>query len=79
MSGKVIGYGKNGCYLGSSRSVAWNDIYRAMVTALVQREEIETGKVHLVDDAAQAGIGEALTGPKDMAPLFLSVKCILEA
>lgn len=79
LRGKDIGYGKNGYYLSASGKVAWNDIYRAMATALMQCKVTETDKVDLVDDAAQAEMGKALGCPKDMVPLFLGGKCTLEA
>lgn len=79
LSGKNIGYGQNGYYLGASGSVAWNDIYRAMAQSLAQRNVIETDKVDLADDSVQEEMGKALGCPKDMVPLFLGGKCTLEA
>ncbi|KAJ5099885.1 hypothetical protein N7532_006886 [Penicillium argentinense] len=79
LSGKEIGYGKNGYYLAASGSVAWNDLYSAMARRLAERKIVDTEKVELADDQALENMGVALECPKEIVPLFLGGKCTLEA
>jgi hypothetical protein len=64
LSGQSPDHGKNGYYLASSGSVAWNDIYTAMAKALVQQKVVDSSEVKKADEADVEKIGQALGCPK---------------
>ncbi|KAI1641705.1 NAD(P)-binding protein [Daldinia loculata] len=72
-------HGKNGYYLASPGSVAWDDLYDAVAAALVKRNIIADGSVALADDKILGDMGAALGVPKEMVPLQLGGKCTLTA
>ncbi|KAK9481598.1 hypothetical protein V1527DRAFT_115328 [Lipomyces starkeyi] len=73
--GHDIGYNKHGFYLASSGSVAWNELYRAIATALAKRNVLDDDTVEQADDAALAKMGEALGVPPSLVPVMLGGKC----
>ncbi|KAF2833350.1 NAD(P)-binding protein [Ophiobolus disseminans] len=75
LSGHNQGYGKEGYYLASSGSVAWNDIYASMATALAERGVVASSKVKKADDAAIARIGQALACPKELVTVQIGGTC----
>lgn len=79
LSGNDMGHGKNGYYLASSGSIAWNDIYRAMAKSLAQRQVIATDAVEVADGDALEKMGNALGCPPPLVSLFLGGQCTLES
>ncbi len=74
LSGQDGGHGKNGYYLASPGSVAWNDIYSAMAKALKKRGVVDTDAVTQADDAILEKMGEALGCPKEFVGVQLGGK-----
>lgn len=71
LTGKDIGYGKQGYYLASSGSVAWEDLYAAIAAALAKRGVVDDESVTRATDEQQAEMAAALDCPKEMVPLQL--------
>lgn len=65
-------HGKNGFYLASSGSAAWEDIYAAIAKALAKRGVIEDSKVELVDEDALGKMAEALKASKPSVRVKIS-------
>jgi len=65
LEGKDIGHGKNGYYLASPGSVAWNDIYAAMAKALAKRNVIASADVVKATDEDLEKMAKGLGRPKD--------------
>lgn len=72
-------YGRQGYYLASSGSVAWEDLYAAIAAPLARRGVVSTANVPLADDVALEKMAEALTGGKEMVRLHLGGNCTLTA
>ncbi|GAP85339.1 putative NAD dependent epimerase dehydratase family protein [Rosellinia necatrix] len=72
-------YGPNGYYLASPGSVAWDDIYAAMATALAKRNIITDDTVVLADDTALEAMGKALGCPASRVPVMVGGKCTFTA
>ncbi|KAI1496377.1 hypothetical protein F5X99DRAFT_400608 [Biscogniauxia marginata] len=72
-------YGKNGYYLASSGSVAWDDIYAAMAAALAKRNVIADRSVVTANAQILENIGEALDIPKELVPVMIGGKCTFTA
>ncbi|KAI0105974.1 NAD(P)-binding protein [Daldinia grandis] len=72
-------HGKNGYYLAASGSVAWDDLYDAVATALVKRNIIADSSVTIANDKTLEDMGAALGIPKEMVPIQLGGKCTLTA
>ena len=68
---QVLGYGKDGYYLASSGSVAWNDLYAAMGKRLAEKNVIDDAEVVAADDDALDKMAAALACPKDFVPVQL--------
>ena len=67
-----LDHGKHGYYLASSGSVAWDDIYQSMATALLKRGAVIDDSITRADDDALRKMGIALDGsPKDFVPVLL--------
>ncbi|GAB7357640.1 hypothetical protein MBLNU459_g0137t1 [Dothideomycetes sp. NU459] len=79
LAGESIGHGKNGYYLASSGSVAWEDIYSAMAQSLANRKVITSAGVDEADDAVLQRMGDALGCPKELVPVQLGGRCDLKA
>ncbi|KAL2021455.1 hypothetical protein VTK56DRAFT_7208 [Thermocarpiscus australiensis] len=74
-----IPHGKNGHYLASSGSIAWDDLYEAMAKALFQRGVVEDETVVMADDPALEKMAEGLNCPKELVRLELGGKCTFTA
>lgn len=62
-----LGHGRQGYYLASSGSVAWDDVYAAMTKALQQRGVVSSAAVTLADDEALGKMVRGLGGgPKEL-------------
>ncbi|KAF1970115.1 NAD(P)-binding protein [Bimuria novae-zelandiae CBS 107.79] len=72
-----IGHGKNGYFLASPGSVAWDDIYTAMAKALKKRGVIGDEEIQMADRDDLAKMGEGLDCPADFVPLMLGGLCPL--
>ncbi|KAI0137779.1 NAD(P)-binding protein [Hypoxylon sp. NC0597] len=72
-------YGKEGYYLASPGSVAWDDIYAAVATALAKRNIVSDSSVILANDQILGEMGAALGCPKEFVPLQLGGKCTFTA
>ncbi|KAF2807812.1 NAD(P)-binding protein [Mytilinidion resinicola] len=79
LSGKEPGYGKNGYYLASPGSVAWDDIYSSMAKALAKGKYIDNDVVKEADDKELQKMGDALKCPKDFVPVQLGGLCTFTA
>ncbi|KAL3292040.1 NAD(P)-binding protein [Colletotrichum asianum] len=77
--GKNIGYGRNGYYLASSGSIAWDDIYAAMALALKVRGIIEDETVAPVDDIALMKMAQGLNTDPSLVAMRVGGKCTLTA
>lgn len=69
-----IGHGKNGYFLASPGSVAWEDIYEAMAKGLAKRGVIDDATVMTADDKVLQKMADALGGPKDFVSFQLGGK-----
>lgn len=65
VAGKEIGSGKNGYYLASPGSVAWNDLYSAMAQALAKRKVIQDATVKQATDEDLTKMASGLGCAKD--------------
>jgi hypothetical protein len=72
LEGKDIGHGKNGYFLASSGSVAWNDLYSAMAKGLAKHDAVDNDSVKDADGKALEEMGKALGCPKEFVSLQLS-------
>ncbi|KAI1366251.1 hypothetical protein F5Y08DRAFT_301664 [Xylaria arbuscula] len=79
LAGEIPGYGKNGYYLASSGSVAWDDLYAAMAAALAKRRVISDDTVDMADDKALEGMAQGLGCTKDLVALMVGGKCTFTA
>lgn len=71
LAGEDIGYGKNGYYLASAGSIAWDDIYSVMAKALAKRQIIEDEEVHSANDEVLERMSVVLGIPKVLVPVML--------
>ena len=69
-----VGYGKRGFYLASPGSVAWDDIYGAMATALAKRGVVDDDKIAEAKDDDLEKMGEALGCPKEVVAVQVGGK-----
>lgn len=74
LSGQDPGHGKNGYYLASPGSVAWDDLYSAMAKRLAERNVVDSDKVVMADDAAMEKMAEALRCPKEFVAVQIGGK-----
>ncbi|KAK6005820.1 hypothetical protein QM012_007462 [Aureobasidium pullulans] len=79
LSGKEQGHGKEGYYLASPGSMAWDDIYAQMAKALHQRGVVSDPQVHAADDAALEKMAAGLGCGKNLVAMQLGGKCMLTA
>ena len=70
---------KQGYYLASSGSVAWEDLYSGIGKALAARGLVDDASVTQADDAALERMGEALDCDKPFVPVHLGGTCTLTA
>ncbi|KAI1612623.1 hypothetical protein EDD37DRAFT_314338 [Exophiala viscosa] len=71
--------GKNGYYLASPGSIAWEDLYASIAASLAKRGVIADAKVEEATDEALTGMGAALGCPKELVPLQLGGHCTFTA
>ncbi|THX73550.1 NAD(P)-binding protein [Aureobasidium pullulans] len=79
VSGRQQGYGKNGYYLASPGSVAWEDIYSGIAKAMYKRGAIHDDTVHQADGAALEEMAQGLGCDKAMVAFQLGGACLLTA
>ncbi|KAI0468504.1 hypothetical protein F4859DRAFT_517057 [Xylaria cf. heliscus] len=79
LTGENPGHGKNGYYLASPGSVAWDDLYAAIASALVKRDVIADDTVVSANDQNLEAMGKGLGCPRDMVPLMLGGNCTFTA
>ncbi|KAG9661016.1 NAD(P)-binding protein, partial [Aureobasidium melanogenum] len=79
LSGKEQGYGKEGYYLASPGSMAWDDIYANMAKRLYECGIVTDPQVQTADDAALEKMGAGLNCGKPLVALQLGGKCMLTA
>ncbi|KAI0879824.1 NAD(P)-binding protein [Annulohypoxylon maeteangense] len=72
-------HGKNGYYLASSGSIAWDDLYDAVGVALAKRDIVSDEKVETANDQILEKMGAALGRPKEFVPLQLGGWCTFTA
>lgn len=68
------GHGKRGYYLAASGSVAWDELYAAMATALAKRGAIKNDAIEDADDAALEKMASGLDCPKSFVEVQLGGK-----
>ncbi len=74
---ETLGHGRNGYYLASSGSVAWEDMYSSIAAALVRRGVIASAEVPLADDEALERMARGLGGiSKEMVRVQLGGKYV---
>ncbi|KAI1198507.1 hypothetical protein F5X97DRAFT_299343 [Nemania serpens] len=79
LKGENASHGKNGYYLASAGSVAWDDLYAAMATALLKRGVITDDTVVKANDDELEAMGQGLGCPAALVPLMLGGKCTFTA
>lgn len=72
LSGADPGHGKNGYYLAACGSIAWDDLYASMATALAKRGIVDDATVLTADAGALDKLGDALGCPPAFARIQLS-------
>lgn len=77
--GKEQGHGKEGYYLASPGSVAWDDIYGRMAKTLYERGVITDPQVDMADDTALEQMATGLGCGKNFVAMQLGGKCMLTA
>lgn len=65
MNGEDPGHGKDGDFLASSGSVAWDDLYTAVATAMAKRNAVDDDSVVPASKAILEQMGEALGCPPE--------------
>jgi nucleoside-diphosphate-sugar epimerase len=71
LEGRTIPHGKQGYYLASSGSVAWDDIYAAFGKAMKKRGVVDNESVAEADDEVLQMMGDALGCPKELVAMQL--------
>ena len=71
MAGENPGYGKNGYYLASPGSVAWDDLYGAMGTALLRHKLVDDDTVIPASEEDVEAMAAALGVPKEFVGVSL--------
>ncbi|KAF3005298.1 hypothetical protein E8E14_008737 [Neopestalotiopsis sp. 37M] len=79
LSGSNPGHGKQGYYLASPGSVAWDDLYDAMAKALHRHAAIEDARVELADRAAVEKMAQGTGNPPEMVHFEVGGKCTFTA
>lgn len=69
LGAKDLGHGRNGYFLASPGSVAWDDLYTAMAAALAKRHIIGDDSVVPANESILEQIGEALGCPAQFVPV----------
>ncbi|KAM0514999.1 hypothetical protein ACHAPE_006321 [Trichoderma viride] len=71
------GHGKQGYYLPSPGSIAWDDLYSRMAAALAKKGIVEDERITLADDEALEAMDRGLKCPKAFVRVQLAGKCTL--
>ena len=71
LAGENIGSGKDGYYLASPGSVAWDDLYAAMAQALAQRKVIKSATVEEATQVHLEKMGVGIGCPKEVVVVQL--------
>ncbi|KAI1175575.1 hypothetical protein F4777DRAFT_322778 [Nemania sp. FL0916] len=79
LAGENPGHGKNGYYLAASGSLAWDDIYAAIATALAKRGVITDDTVVMANDENLEAMGKGLGCPVAKVSLMLGGNCTFVA
>ncbi|KAJ4325896.1 hypothetical protein N0V84_003282 [Fusarium piperis] len=74
-----IGHGKEGYFLASSGSVAWDEIYSQFAKALAKRGLVDDETVQDADEEALDGMATSLNCSKDFVAVQLGGKCTFTA
>lgn len=69
LNGEDPGHGKNGYFLASPGSVAWDDIYAAVAASLAKRNVIGDDSVVAATPRILQEMGEALQCPSEFVPV----------
>ncbi|KAI0020768.1 hypothetical protein F4780DRAFT_346588 [Xylariomycetidae sp. FL0641] len=72
-------HGKQGYYLASPGSVAWDDIYEAIAKAMAKRNVVDDATVIDADDQTMERMGTALGCSKEMVPVMVGGRCTYTA
>ncbi|KAI1384351.1 NAD(P)-binding protein [Hypoxylon trugodes] len=72
-------HGRNGYYLASSGSIAWDDLYDSVATALAKQNVVSDSSVALANDSILEGMGAAIGYPKEFVHVQLGGRCTLTA
>jgi nucleoside-diphosphate-sugar epimerase len=71
LEGREIGHGKQGYYLASAGSVAWDDIYATMGKAMKEQGVVDDASVEEADREVLQKMGAALGCPKDFVGIMV--------
>lgn len=71
LSGEEVGHGKDGYFLASPGSVAWDDIYGAMAVALAKCNAVEDDSVVPASKQILEQMGEALGCPQEFVTVII--------
>ncbi|OTB08346.1 hypothetical protein M426DRAFT_316971 [Hypoxylon sp. CI-4A] len=75
LDGKNPDYGKNGYYLASPGSVAWDDIYAAIAASMAKRNVIKDTTIELADEETLKVMASGIELPADWVHWMLGGKC----
>lgn len=68
------GHGRQGYYLPSPGSIAWDDLYSRMAAALAKKGIVEDERITLADDEALEAMSRGLKCPKPFVRVQLAGK-----
>jgi len=74
VAGKNPAYGKNGFYLASPGSVAWDDLYSAMALGLAKRNVVSDASVTCAEPETLKKMGDALGCPPEIVTVQIGGK-----
>jgi nucleoside-diphosphate-sugar epimerase len=74
LEGRDIPHGKQGYYLASPGSVAWDDFYAAVGKAMMERGAVDYAGVEEADEEVLQRMGDALGCPKDFVWIMVGGK-----
>ncbi|KAJ4390968.1 hypothetical protein N0V93_004567 [Gnomoniopsis smithogilvyi] len=79
LKGEDPGHGRNGYFLASSGSIAWDDLYTAMAASLANRNIIGDDSVVPATSQILQQMGEALQCPAEFVPVQIGGSCTFTA
>lgn len=71
ITGQDLDHGRNGYYLASTGSVAWDDIYAAMAKGLAKRKVVVDENLREADGHVLQRMAKALQCPSEFVPVQL--------